>query len=208
MYSFQLCCKHFQLLCFSLSRRTHSPATSLKADNNIDLNAIKASLMYNEHFVPRCAIPWQGLPLSQGWRPIKGTQFMSPEGKKTHKFALQLQNCAGEQKLRSPRGVSQIFCQRWNREGGEGNGFSPQNQLILPASTLKEVHTDRSVDLQSDHALWSVPGAEMQGLEWSAASLDRISATANDFVKMTHCQSNPRHKNQTGHRLTWLIQQH
>lgn len=71
-----------------LPPNTHTPLLHLSADNSIDLNAIKASLLYNEHFVPRCAILWQGLPLSQGWRPIKGIQFMSPGGKKKNKTSL------------------------------------------------------------------------------------------------------------------------
>lgn len=42
-------------ICYYFVFLTHSPATSLNADNNIDLNAIKVSLVYNEHSVPRCA---------------------------------------------------------------------------------------------------------------------------------------------------------
>lgn len=89
---------------------------------------------------------------------------MSSSGK--NKFTLQLQNCAGEQKLGSPRGASQIFCQKWNREGerggeGKGDGFSTHNQLLTPS---QKFHSSRTVDLhRPDHTPWSTLGAEMQG---------------------------------------------
>lgn len=144
------------------------------------------------HVVPYCG---KGCPFPRDGGPLKGYNLWVQEEKKKkkNKFALQLQNCAGEQKLGSPRGVSQIFCQRWNREGGKGNGFSPLNQLTPACWRPHRSFTGTGQQISTDHALWSAPGAEMQGprMLYSITGENKLHCKLF-HVKMTQCQSNPR----------------
>lgn len=163
--------------------------------------------MYNEHFVPCCAIPWQGLPFSQGWRPIKGTQFMSSGRKKT---SLHF-NYRIVQESRNPGHRVEFL--RYFAKGGTGRevkemGSAFRTNSLLPADTLTEI-SQRQVSRSplSDHALWSVLREEMWGprIVYSITGENKLHCKLF-YVKMAHCQSEPRHKNQKGQRLPCLIQ--